>query len=77
MRCWIGGEEAEGVCRFCGRAICKRHARTRPFLFETWDAGGSLRALAVEDALYCGVCKVHEEPINADFLKLGADQPAR
>jgi hypothetical protein len=73
MRCWVGGEEAEGVCRFCGRAVCKQHARTRAFLFEAWDDGGHLRALAVEDALWCGVCKVRPDPIDADFLKKGGE----
>ena len=69
MRCWVGGEDAEGVCRFCGRAVCKKHARTRPFLFETWQDGEHLRALAVEDALWCGICKVRESPLDVDFLR--------
>ena len=73
MRCWIGGEEAEGVCRFCGRAVCKVHAKTRAFLFEAWENAEHLYGLAIEDALYCGVCQVHKEPIRLDFLKQGGD----
>jgi hypothetical protein len=69
MLCWIGGEEAEGVCRFCGRGVCKAHAKTRAFLFETWDDAGALRGLAIEDALYCGECKVRPDPIDASFLR--------
>ena len=69
MRCWICGGDAEGVCRFCGRAICKTHARTKAFLFDTWEDAGHLRALAVEDALHCGVCQPKPDPVNADFLK--------
>ncbi len=57
MRCWVGGEEAEGMCRFGGRAVCKKDARTRPFLFETWQDAERLRALAVEDTLWRGVCQ--------------------
>ena len=72
MRCWVGGEEAEGVCRFCGRAVCKAHARMRAFLLETWEDAGTLRGLAVEDALYCGVCRPHPEPTDVGFLKRGA-----
>jgi hypothetical protein len=28
-----------------------------------------LKALALDDALYCGVCKPRPEPISMDFLK--------
>lgn len=73
MRCWVCGGAAEGTCRFCGRAVCKAHARTRPFLFEAWDNAGSLHGLAVEDALHCGVCKVRPEPINLEFLRGGEE----
>jgi len=69
MRCWVGGEEAEGACKFCGRAVCKKHARTRAFLFETWQDGEHLRALVVQDALWCGVCQVRETPLEVDFLR--------
>ena len=68
MRCWIGGEEAEGVCRFCGRGVCKTHAQTKAFLLEVWQDGEHLRALAVQDALYCGVCQLHPDPIDVDFM---------
>lgn len=71
MRCWVCGGNAEGVCRFCGRGVCKTHARTRPFLFEVWERDGRLDGLAVEDALHCGVCKVRPEPIDVDFLRKG------
>ena len=69
MRCWVCGADAEGTCRFCGRGICKTHARTRPFLFEAWEDSDKLRALAVEDALHCGVCNVNLNPIDAEFLR--------
>ena len=69
MRCWVCGSEADGVCRFCGRGVCKEHARPRAFLFEAWEERATLRGLAVEDALHCGVCKVRAEPIDLAFLK--------
>jgi hypothetical protein len=71
MRCWIGGEEAEGVCRFCGRAVCRAHAQTRAFLYEAWEHGGQLRGLGIEDALYCGQCKVNPHPVDVTFLRRG------
>ena len=69
MRCWVCGATAEGLCRFCGRAVCKARARTKPFLFEAWQVGPALRGLAVEDALHCGVCKVRPDPVDLDFLR--------
>ena len=69
MRCWVCGGSAEGVCRFCGRGVCKEHARTRPFLLQAWPDGPELRGLAVEDALHCGVCKPRPEPVNLDSLR--------
>ena len=68
MRCWICGATADGVCRFCGRAICKTHARTQAFLFAAWPTAAGLRALAIEDALWCGVCHPRPDPIPAEFL---------
>jgi hypothetical protein len=61
------------MCRFCGRGVCKVHAKTLPFLFEAWDQGGSLRGLAVEDALHCGVCNVRAEPVDVEFLRRGEE----
>lgn len=73
MQCWVCGAAADGICRFCGRGICKLHAHTRPFLFEAWEQGGTLLGLAVEDALHCGVCRVQERPINVNFLRQGKE----
>jgi hypothetical protein len=75
MKCWVCGAAAEGTCRFCGRGICKAHAKTRAFLFETWEQEGKLKGLAVEDALHCGVCKVRSEPIDTEFLRKGGEKP--
>jgi hypothetical protein len=69
MRCWVGGEDAEGLCRFCGRAVCKKHTKTRAFLLQVWLDGAGLRGLAVADALWCGICLVRPDPIDVDFLK--------
>ncbi len=71
VQCWTCGADASATCRFCGRATCKEHAKTKSFLFETWDDAGTLRALAVEDAIHCGVCKPKAAPIDAEFLKRG------
>ncbi|MGZ4736617.1 MAG: hypothetical protein ACXV8R_13490 [Acidimicrobiia bacterium] len=69
MECWVCGAAASGACKFCGRGTCKQHARTKPFLFEAWEQDGDLVGLVVADALYCGVCQVHEQPIELEFLR--------
>lgn len=72
MRCWIRGEEAEGLSRFCGRGVRKKHTRTCAFLFETWEDGAVLRGLAVEDALWCGACKPRPDPMmDGQLVKRG------
>jgi hypothetical protein len=67
--CWVCGAGANGVCRFCGRGTCKLHAKTKAYLFESWEDGEALRGLAIEDALYCGVCRPRPDPISLDFLR--------
>lgn len=69
VRCWVCDEFAHGICRFCGRAVCKDHAKTRSFLFEAWPQGDDLRGLAVQDALFCGVCNPRSEPVDLSFLR--------
>lgn len=68
MECWIGSEVACGVCKFCGRAVCKAHAREMPYLTVVYPRGTALEGLAVEGVLWCGVCKPHPRPVGLDFL---------
>jgi hypothetical protein len=56
------------VCRFCGRGICKTHARTQAFLFAAWQTESGLRGLGIEDALWCGVCRPRPEAVALEFL---------
>jgi hypothetical protein len=71
MQCWVCGLAAQGVCRFCGRAICKDDAKTLPFVLEVYPSRGQLVGLALEDALYCGICQPKPEPIPMEFLERG------
>jgi hypothetical protein len=68
VRCWVCGATADGACRFCGRGVCKTHARTQAFLFAAWPTKAGLRGLGVEDALWCGVCHLRSDPVPLDFL---------
>jgi hypothetical protein len=68
VNCWVCGSPATGTCRFCGRGICRDDAKTKPFVFEVYTAGGGLYGLATEEALHCGVCEPRAEPVKMDFL---------
>jgi len=68
MDCWHCRRNAVGICRFCGRAVCENHAQTKPYILELYEPDGDetpggLRALVVEDALYCGACTPRPDPI--------------
>lgn len=76
MRCWVCGGTAEGVCRFCGRAVCKQHARSQAFLFNVWRTVRTLRGLAIDDALWCGVCRPRPQPLDLPFLDAPEDGEA-
>ena len=69
MNCWHCDRPAHAVCGFCGRAVCREHAQTLPHI-EAVLHDGSLKykALVVPDAVYCGVCKPREDPVDLPDL---------
>lgn len=69
MNCWHCAITAVGTCRFCGRGLCENHVETEPFVL-TLDrtVAGVSRALVVEDALHCGVCRPRPEPVELPEL---------
>lgn len=71
MDCWHCSQSARGVCRFCGRAVCRDHAQEHPYILDLYRArsGKGLKVLVVEDALYCGVCTPRPEPIDLPDLE--------
>ena len=70
MNCIKCERPAHGVCRFCGRAICKEHSSTMPYIISTFNEKDKVKAIIVEDAFFCGICKPREEP--ADLETTGA-----
>lgn len=76
MNCWHCDRPAHGVCAFCGRGVCKDHARNMPNFVAIYrarprkqsEAIGPLMALAVEDVLFCGVCRPREQPLEMPEL---------
>jgi hypothetical protein len=70
MNCWHCDRPAHGTCRFCGRAVCKEHAKTLPHIEQLFcDDHGKYKALVVADALWCGACEPKEDPVDLPDLK--------
>lgn len=74
MRCWVCGANAEATCRFCGRGVCKAHAKTQPYLLQVWRSGAGLRGLAVQDSIWCGVCKRSTDTVDLGWLEAQTDK---
>lgn len=69
MNCWHCERPAHGVCKFCGRGICKQHIKTMPSILSLYtNKEGITKAIVAGDTLYCGVCKPKEEPIEMKEL---------
>lgn len=65
MKCWKCGQEGSGVCIFCGRAVCKKHAKRNPNILGLYDEAGDVpKAIVVENALWCGHCKPISKPVE-------------
>lgn len=65
MNCWHCDRPAHGTCQFCGRGICREHAKSLPHIVDVYrDDGGKYKALVVADALWCGVCEPKEDPVE-------------
>jgi hypothetical protein len=68
MNCWHCRRTAVATCRFCGRAVCENHVTTRPFILELLERSEPVRALVVEDAVFCGACHPRPNPVNLPEL---------
>lgn len=69
MNCWHCRLVAVGVCRFCGRGLCENHVRSQPYVISLdRTTEGTSRALVVEDALHCGVCRPRPDPVELPEL---------
>ena len=65
MECWQCGAPASGVCQFCGRAVCREHAKKMPHILTVYVGQGQIpKAIVTADALYCGICRPQPEPIE-------------
>jgi len=64
MDCWECNRPSHGVCRFCGRGVCRDHVKLKPYILSVFkNHDGKNAAIIVEDALYCGKCTPREAPV--------------
>jgi hypothetical protein len=64
MKCWKCGKDAYGICKFCGRAVCKEHVTEMPFVLTVYCHGqDDAKAIVVSGALCCGICKPIPSPV--------------
>ena len=70
MNCWHCERPSVGVCRFCGRALCKDHVQLKPYIVSAYiDDEGREKVIAVNNTLFCGVCDPRPEPIRLDEVQ--------
>ncbi len=68
MNCWHCDRPAHGVCRFCGRAVCKDHAQNMPHIVALYrDDKSEYKALVTANVLWCGLCQPKDNPIKVDL----------
>jgi len=65
VECSICGEPAQGICKFCGRALCEDHFKFMPYPIAVYVGEGNIpKMIVVADALICGRCTLQPEPIE-------------
>ena len=70
MNCVHCDRSAHANCRFCGRAVCKDHFKTSPFVLALYEGeDNTQKAIVVSDAIYCGICNPQEQPVPLPDLK--------
>jgi hypothetical protein len=64
MNCWHCSRPSHGICKFCGRAVCKDHVKERIYIVSVYLKDSEEKAIITKKALYCGFCTPVGEPIN-------------
>lgn len=69
MNCWHCDRPAHAHCKFCGRAVCKEHAKAMPHIVGLYrDPKNAMQALVTPDAVHCGMCKPLGQPVKLEQL---------
>lgn len=69
MNCWHCERTAHAVCVFCGRGVCKEHARDMPHIVALYTGEKGVRkAIVTANAVYCGICEPREDPVELPEL---------
>lgn len=71
MKCCRCDNQAEAICRFCGRAVCGLHTQTMNYIITVYVGKKAVpRSLVVADAVFCGICKPQPEPLEMPYLDM-------
>ncbi len=70
MQCIHCENTARGVCKFCGRALCRDHmTNLLPYIITIYVGDQHVpKAIVVGDVPWCGLCKPQPEPIEMPEL---------
>ncbi len=67
MNCWHCDRPAHGACNFCGRGVCKDHAKSMPHIMTAYRTKNNrLKVIVADNALFCGICKPMEDPVELE-----------
>jgi hypothetical protein len=67
MNCFECNRPAHGICKFCGRGVCKDHLQERVHIVSVFNGENEkAKALVTKGALYCGKCKPVGDPVDLD-----------
>lgn len=63
MNCWVCNRPSHGICQFCGRALCKDHAKEKLHIVSVFGKETAPHALVTRKALFCGLCQPLGDPV--------------
>ena len=70
MNCWHCDRPAHASCAFCGRGVCKEHAKNLPNILGAYRSDeGTTKVIAVDDAIYCGICRPRDDAVSLKALQ--------
>jgi hypothetical protein len=49
--------------------VCENHVSTRPFILELLEHDDPVRALVVDDAVFCGTCHPRPNPVDLPGIR--------
>jgi hypothetical protein len=68
MNCVVCDRPANGICAFCGRALCKEHFQEKSKILDFYKTNDQKdKVLIVEKALWCSRCNPVDELLSINL----------